>query len=102
MLTVTTWKSRPISPEQTTRMMAAWAASEQMLAEDANIERLGWYLAVDGSGGLTITRHLDGDLSKLLTTTLMMGEFLEFEVKHVLDLDGAMPAITAAMAHINP
>jgi hypothetical protein len=83
-------------------MMTAWAATEQLMDSNPNIERVCWFLAVDGSGGLSVSRVKDAAASgaMMLQLSLMLGEFLEMEGKQVVDLEGAMPAITAAMAHI--
>jgi hypothetical protein len=45
----------------------------------------------------------DGDAANLagLESALALGEFLELETRVVLDLETAMPAITAAMERIN-
>jgi hypothetical protein len=43
----------------------------------------------------------DAAMAARLESTLALGEFLEFETRVVLDLETAMPAITAAMERIN-
>jgi hypothetical protein len=103
MIVATTWKSRPLSPEQTNRMMAAWGKLEAAAAEDTNANRLCWYLNVDGSGGLTVSEVTDADAAAALQleTALVLGEFLEIDTNIVLDLDTAMPAIEKAVAAIN-
>lgn len=103
MLLCTTWKARPLSPEQTNRMMAAWGKLEARSAEDPNTERLCWYLNMDGSGGFTVSRVADETAAQQLglETSLILGEFLELHSTPVLDLDTAMPAIERAVAEIN-
>jgi hypothetical protein len=101
MLVCTTWKSRPLTSEQTNRLMDVWAKTEAKLSEDASNERLCWYIAADGSQGVTVSRVTDSDaaLQLSLETALALEEFLEIESKIVLDLDTAMPAITNSMAY---
>lgn len=100
MIVWTTWKARPLSPEQATRMMDVWSRTEAKVAPAG--ERLAWYLAVDGSGGVSIDRFDDPDAAAVhgLEIALALGEFLEIESKVVLDLDAAMPAITAAAEYL--
>lgn len=101
MLVCTTWKGRPLSPEQSQRMMDTWAKTEAKEAEDSSTERLCWYIAADGSGGMTVVKVADADaaVALMLEVSLALGEFLELESRIVLDLDSAMPAITNAMAY---
>ena len=103
MLLCTTWKARPLSPEQTARMMDTWAKLEADTAERPGLERLCWYLYADGSGGFTVSEASDEAVASAfgLETTLALGEFLEFDTKIVYDMDAAMPAITAAVSRIN-
>lgn len=98
MLMCTTWKSRPLTPEQTARMMEIWGKTEGMEAESLDVERLCWYIAADGSGGVTVQRVNDTDAAAALAlkTALLLGEFLELESKVVLDLDAAMSPIIEA------
>ena len=49
MIVCTTWKSRPLSPDQTKRMMDVWAKTEARTTESTSSERLCWYIAADGS-----------------------------------------------------
>lgn len=102
MIVCTTWKARPLSPEQSKRMMEVWAKLEAKEAADTNAERLGWYMAADGSGGVTIVKYVDPDTAAVngLEVSLAFGEFLELESKVVLELDSAMPAIVAAMEYL--
>lgn len=99
MLVCTSWKSRPLSPEQTDRMMAVWGKIEADTAERADSERLCWYLYSDGSGGFTVSRIADSDDASrfAMEIALSLGEFLELDSRTVLDLDGAMPAIAGAI-----
>jgi hypothetical protein len=103
MLVCTTWKARPLSPEASQRMMAIWGKIEADEAANTHSERLCWYMNSDGSGGFTVSRMDDADAAMAagLESTLALGEFLEFETRVVLDLETAMPAITAAMERIN-
>jgi hypothetical protein len=103
MLLCTTWKARPLSPEATNRMMDTWGKLEAELAERAGSERLCWFLYADGSGGMTVSRVEDDAEAQAfaLETALSLGEFLELDTRLVLDLDAAMPAITAAVGRMN-
>ncbi len=103
MLMCTTWKSRPLSPDGTTRMMDTWGKLEAEQAERADSERLCWFLYADGSGGLTVARVGDDAAAHAyaLETALALGEFLELETRPVLDLEAAMPAIMAAVGRIS-
>ncbi len=103
MLLLTSWKGRPLSPEQSNRMMQVWGKIEAAMAENPNVERLCWYITSDGSGGVTVTKSADADAANAfeLETSLALSEFLEFESKVVLDLDTAMGPILKAMEHIN-
>ncbi len=103
MLLCTTWKARPLSPEAMERMMAVWGKIEADEASNPNAERLCWFLYSDGSGGFTVSRVTDDDASNALglEATLALGEFLEFDVRPVHDLESAMPAIGAAMARMS-
>ena len=60
-----------------------------------------WYIAADGSGGMSVVKVADSDaaVALMLEVSLALGEFLELESRIVLDLDSAMPAITNAMAY---
>jgi hypothetical protein len=99
MLICTSWKARPLSPEQSQRMMALWGTMEAEAAADPNWERLCWYLYLDGSGGFSVDRVADTDAAAALALeqSLALGEFLELDVRPVSDLESAMPAIMAAM-----
>ena len=99
----TTWKARPLSPEQTNRLMQTWGKIEAAMAENPNIERVGWWIYGDGSGGVEITKATDLDAANAfgLETSLALGEFLEFDSKVVLDLESAMGPISKAMEYVN-
>jgi len=103
MLVQTTWKARPLSPEQTNRMMATWGKLEAALAENPDLERLSWYIFADGSGGSEVVRATDSAAAHQasLEMSLALGEFLDLDSRIVLDLDTAMPAIAKALEHIN-
>ena len=61
MLMCTAWKSRPLSPEQTDRMMATWGKIEADQAASASVERVCWFISADGAGGLAVNRVVDTD-----------------------------------------
>ena len=96
MLICTSWKARPLTPEQTDRMMSIWGKMEADLAENTSVERLCWFLNVDGTGGFTVNRVKDADAAMAfsLEIALSLGEFIEVDTRPVLDLEAAMPAIT--------
>jgi hypothetical protein len=102
MLMCTRWKARPLSPEQTQRMMSIWGKMEAESAANPTSERLCWYLFADGSGGFSVDRVPDTDAMAALALeqTLALGEFLELDYRPVVDLESAMPAITAAVERI--
>jgi hypothetical protein len=103
MLVCTTWKARPLTREQANRMMQVWGKLEAIAAENPSVERLCWYIFSDASGGVTVSRYTDPDAAAAieLSTTLALGEFLEFDSRTVLDLETAMPAILKGLEHIN-
>jgi hypothetical protein len=91
-----------LSPEQSERMMAIWGKIEADMAENANMERVCWYIFADGGGGFTVADVADPETADTLgfETALALGEFLELETRPVHDLDTAMPAIMSAMERI--
>lgn len=99
----TTWTARPLTPEQTNRMMAVWGKLEASLAANPTFERVCWFIDADGSGGVTIAKTTDADGAAALglEQSLALGEFLVLDSKIVLDLDSAMPAILAGVGHMN-
>lgn len=99
MLVCTSWKTRPLAPDQTDRMMAVWGKIEADTAARTDTERLCWYAYSDGSGGFTVSKLADGDDASRfsLEIALALAEFLELDSRTVLDLDGAMPAIAGAI-----
>ncbi len=103
MLIASTWKSRPLTAAQANRMMEVWAKIEARTAENPSIERIGWYIAADGSSGVSLDKVSDPDAAAAyhLEISLALNEFIEIESKIVLDLDAAMPAILKGMEHIN-
>lgn len=102
MLLCTTWKSRPLSPDQTKRMMETWGKLEAVQAENSSADRLCWYLNADGSGGLTVTKVNDVEAATALglEQALALSEFLELDTNIVVDMDTAMPPILKAMEYI--
>jgi hypothetical protein len=102
MLMCTSWKSRPLSPEQTDRMMSIWGKIEADQAANASVERVCWFMNADGGGGFTVNRAVDPDAATALGLefALSLGEFLEVDTRPVLDLNEAMPAITNALGRI--
>ena len=98
-----TWKNRAITKEQTDRMMAIWGKIEADMAADPNIERVGWFMYTDGSGGCTITKSPDiaQGIAFEAEVTLSMSEFFEFESKMAMDLDEAMPVIMKSLERYN-
>lgn len=99
MLICTSWKARPLMPEQTDRMMAVWGKIEADLAENTSVERVCWFLNADGTGGFTVDRVKDADAAMAfnLEVALSLGEFIELDSRPVLDLDAAMPAIAKSL-----
>ena len=84
-------------------MMQVWGKLQAIAAENTSVERIGWYIFSDGSGGVTVSRYANPEeaAAEELSTTLALGEFLEFDSKTVLDLETAMPAIVKGLEHIN-
>jgi hypothetical protein len=102
MYVMTTWKLRPISPEQTRRMMDVWAKSEAKESESSADDRVCWFISADGSCGVTVTKVSDADaaIALGLETSLALSEFLELDTRIVLDLDTAMPSISQSMEYL--
>jgi hypothetical protein len=103
MYMLTTWKSRPLTPDQMNRMMAIWGRQEANLAADQSSERVCWFISADGSGGVTVVKVKDADaaMAQGLAQALALGEFLELSSTVVLDLEEAMPSIMKAVEEIN-
>lgn len=99
MFVLTSWKSRPLSAEQASRMMTIWGKVEADMASNAAVERVCWFIYSDGTGGLTVVKANDPDAATALglETSLALSEFLEFESRIVMDLESAMPAIVGGM-----
>lgn len=99
MLSCSTWKARPLTPEQSDRMMSVWGKLEADMAARTDVTRVCWYINADGSGGMTVSESDGSDAANAfnLEVSLALGEFLEIQDNVVLDLDTAMPAIVAAM-----
>ena len=92
---ITTWKSRPLSPEQFDRLMTLWGKLEERAASDSSSERIGWFQFSDGSGGVTIdkVKDVEAALALGLEQSLTLGEFIELDTKVGMDLDAALPLI---------
>ena len=103
MLIGTTWKSRPLSREQTNRMMAVWGKIEADLEVNPSAERVCWFITADASAGVTVVRAVDADAAAAynLEVAVALGEFLEIDSRPVLDLESAMPAILAGIERTN-
>ena len=101
MLVQTTWKARPISPDQANRMMTIWGKLEAALAENPHLERVNFYICADGSGGTQVIRATDTDAAHqfALESSLALSEFLEFDSRIVLEMDTAMSAILKALEY---
>ncbi len=99
MLIGTTWKSRPLTPDQNDRMMAVWGQIEADMATNPSVERVCWFITADGTAGVTVSRAVDADAAMAMTLeiSLALGEFIEIDTRPVLDLDSAMPAIMQAI-----
>ena len=82
-------------------MMETWAKTEAKEAENSASERVCWFISVDGSSGMTVSKVADSDaaIQLMLEVSLALGEYIELDSRIVLDLDTAMPAITDAMAY---
>jgi hypothetical protein len=85
------------------RMMTVWGKIEADEAANPNSERLCWFIYGDGSGGFTVSRFTDPVAATAmgLEMTLALGEYLEMDVRPVLDLEAALPAITAAVGRMH-
>lgn len=103
MILITTWKNRPIRPEQYNRLMIVWGKLEQKMAADSSTERIGWYSFSDGSGGMTIDNVTDVEaaMAFALEQALSLGEFIELDTKIGLDMDAALPQILKAQENAN-
>jgi hypothetical protein len=103
VIAVTIWKARPLTPEQTNRMMSVWGKQQAQDAADPAWENVFWGLYADGSGGLAVARFADADKAnaRALEQCMALGEFLEIETKIVLDLEQAMPSIMTAVTAVN-
>ena len=100
---ITTWKPRPLSPEQFSRLMAVWGKLEERSATDPSTERICWFSYSDGSGGLTIDKVADLDTALALgrEQALALAEFIELDTKIGLDLDTALPSIMKAQENVS-
>ena len=79
-------------------MMATWGKVEADLAERATYNRLCWYNYGDGSGGFAVS-EVPNDEEALFLYEIVgsMAEFMDFEIKPVIDLESAMPLAAAVM-----
>ena len=95
---ITTWKSRPLSPEQFDRLMSVWGKLEERTAADSSAERLCWFQFSDGSGGVTIdkVKDVEAALALGLEQSLTLSEFIEIDTKIGLDLESSLPMIMKA------
>jgi hypothetical protein len=93
------WKTRPLSPEQTTRMMRVWASMQAAEASMTHTEQVCQFFRADGSGGFSVSRIIEADAAAAfsLEWTLAMTEFLEMESTIVTTLDEALPSIMKAV-----
>ncbi len=100
---ITTWKTRPLGPDQFNRLMTVWGKLEERAAADSSSERICWFSYSDGSGGLTIDKvaDLDAALALGLEHSLSLGEFIELDTKIGVDLDTALPLIIKAQENTN-
>jgi hypothetical protein len=100
MLLLTTWKNRPLNPEQQQRLMKVWAAQLERQTKDPAWKQLFFYMHADGSGGATVADLPDTDkaAARGLQECIELTEFLELETRFVLTQEQAMPSILAAMA----
>ena len=103
MILITTWKNRPINPEQYNRLMNVWGKLEQKTAADSSTERIGWYSFSDGSGGVTIDKVKDVEAAMALglEQALSLGEFIELDTKIGLDMDASLPQILKVQENAN-
>ena len=102
MLICTSWKARPLTVEQTNRLMEVWGKIEADTAENPSVERVCWYMFGDGSGGFTVNKVNDAETANAfgLEISLALGDFIDLDSKIVLDLDSAMPAIMKAVSRL--
>ena len=100
MMMLTTWKNRPLSPEQSKRMMTVWGAQLERYTKDPAWKEPFFCMYADGSGGASLADAPDTDTAsqRALQLCLELSEFLEIETKVVLTQEQAVPAILASMA----
>jgi hypothetical protein len=103
MHVATQWKTRPLSPEQTIRMMGVWASLQAAEASMTHSEQTCQFFRADGSGGFNVFRTVDAAAADAfrLEWMLALGEFLEIESSIVMTLDEALPSIMKAVEHIS-
>ena len=105
MLIATTWKTRPLNPEQVNRMMTVWGKLQAAEAASTVIEPVCQYFYADGSGGFSVARVKDteaaGGSAFGLEWMMSLSEFLDAKSEIVMELDHALPSIMAAVGHVN-
>ena len=103
MFICTSWKSRPLSVEQSNRLMDVWGKIEADTAANPNLERVCWFMYGDGTGGFTVSKVHDVEAANAfgLEISLALGDFIDLDSRIVLDLDTAMPSIVKAMERLN-
>lgn len=103
MLVCTSWKQRPLSLEQSNRLMEVWGKIEADTAGNPNVERVCRYMFGDGTGGFTVSKVHDAEAANTfnLEMSLTLGDFIDLDSGIVLDLATSMPAIVKAMERLN-
>ncbi len=102
MLVATKWKSRPMSPDDLSRMMETWGKLEADLATHPDVERLCWYAHADGTGGFTVSRVTDTDGAMAFYNEIIasMTEFIEVETELVIEMDTVMEVVPKLMERV--
>jgi hypothetical protein len=98
MLYLTTFRPRPMTPEQFQRMLVVWTKIEADVAARTDLERRFLYFDVSGSSGVEVSELSDPDaaLPFVYEAHVALSEFIDFETRPVLELEEAMPAVLAA------
>ncbi len=102
MLIMTTWKTRPNTPEASKRMMATWGQQLERHTKDPVWKELWFYIHTDGSGGASLAEVPDTEVAgqRAMQLCMELSEFLEIDMKPVLNQEQAMPAVIASQATI--
>ena len=100
MLICTTWKTRPLNAAQTSQFMERWGKIEADMEASPSIERIGFYMFGDGSGGLAISKVDEAGLMLSLELGLALGEFVESDMRVIVDMESAAGAIANAVARV--